>query len=259
MLTIASLSVSVDGGCVELPIMLDLSAFHGWNATCRAKRYAWLAGEDATMIYHDFLGYNGEAYFDESDWVGFIWYGDDFASSFGASFPLLNILVSSIVKDGEKMSAHNFSQAGEPFYTWDMASDLGYEASATTKFGKKAIGTDEGYIMGRDGAHFITSNLDRWRMIIQGWGPGWEYNIWAGDKETWSKFKEFFDLQPDEIRIYETDDCCVEYKDSFKFDRNPDIPAVVRAARGPVKLVGELRLEPLTAVSGALWHGESNS
>jgi hypothetical protein len=259
MLTTASVSVSVDSGCVERPIMLDLGAFHGWNATCRAKRYAWFAGKGATMIYHDFLGYNGEAYFDESDWVGFIWYGDDFASSFGASFPLLNILVSSIVLDGEKMAAFNFSQAGEPFYTWDMVSDLSYEAPAKTKFGKKAIGANEGYIMGRDGAHFITSNLHRWRMIIQGPGPGGGYNIWAGDKETWSRFKDFFDSQPDEIRIYEMDDRRVEYKDSFKFDCKPDVPEVVRAALGPVKLVGEIGLEPRTAVSGALWHGESNS
>jgi hypothetical protein len=210
------------------------------------------------MIYHDFVGYNGRAYFDEADWVGFIWDDDDFAVSFGASFSLLNILVSSIVQEGEKMAAYNFSEAGEPFYTWDMVSDLSYEAPSQTKFGKKAIGTDEAYIMGRRGAHFITSNIKRWRMIIQGWGPGGGYNIWAGDKETWSRFKDFFDAQPELIQIYENDGTDGEYKDSFKFDRNPEIPEVVSAALGPVKLVGELGLEPITAVSGELWNGEKS-
>jgi hypothetical protein len=210
------------------------------------------------MKYHDFVGYNGEAYFDEADWVGFIWDDNDFALSFGANFALLNILASAIVLDGEKLAAYTLSSECEPFYTWDMVSDLSYEAPEKTKFNKKAIGTDDGYIMKRGGAHFLTSNKERWRMIIQGWGPGGHYNIWAGDKETWSRFKDFFDAQPDEIRIYETDDCRVEYKDSFKFDRNPEIPEVVRAALGPVKLVGELGLEPLTAVSGELWNGEKS-
>jgi hypothetical protein len=208
------------------------------------------------MIYHDFVGYNGEAYFDETDWVSFIWDDGDTAVSFGANFALLNIFVSSIVLDDEKMAAYNYSESGEPFYTWDMVSDLSYEAPHKTKFGKKAIGTDGEYIMGRKGAHFITSNMNRWRMIIQGWGPRGGYNIWAGDKETWSKFKDFFDAQPEEIRIYEMDDCRVEYKDSFKFGRNPEIPDAVRAALGPVRLVGELGLAPLTAVSGKLWSGE---
>lgn len=210
------------------------------------------------MIFHDFVGYNGEAYFDEPDWVGFIWDDADFAPSFGVSFSLLNIFVSSIVQVGEKMAAYNLSGTGEPFYTWDMVSDLSYEAPNKTKFGKKPIDPNEAYMMGRTGAHIITSNTNRWRMIIPGWGPGRGYNIWAGEKETWSRFKDFFDAQPELIQIYENDGTDGEYKDSFKFDRNPEIPEVVRAALGPVKLVGELGLEPLTAVSGELWNGEKS-
>jgi hypothetical protein len=188
------------------------------------------------MIHAHGNGHDGMPFFDEADWVGFVWKTGGMPR---LSVKFRDLLYETIVEPGKTLVARSYR--GIDSEGKRVPIEPRYERySAEVLELPRGVSNMDPYDDMFYWSHYITSDASQWRLICDDVGePDRKILfLWGGTGELWAKLRPHFEaLQPwEEINALEF---C---SDNFYGSRKSGIRPEVYAGLGPVKLVGEVGL-----------------
>jgi hypothetical protein len=191
------------------------------------------------MIHAHANGYDGMPFFDEADWVGFVW------STGGVprlSNALKSVLYDTIVQDGEILEARSFrgrDAAGDRVPIEPEYEEFSAEVALLPRDTQQMNFPDR-YHNGFYWSHYVTSSPNTWRLICDDEGEADRrvYFLWGGTREVWSKLRPAIEAMPPWNAQTRLELCCDNLIGTVRTDIRPE----VYAGLGPVRLVGDLGL-----------------